>query len=159
MKILVLSDTHGKIDKSLKIIEKNKIDLIIHLGDYSSDAKDIANITGLEVLSVKGNCDFNDKETNEELIVTIKNKKMLITHGHLYNVKVEYNSIYYRAKEVNADLVLFGHTHRPFLYEGEIIMFNPGSIEYPYYSEEAGYGIIEISSEDIKVYKKIINFK
>ena len=30
-------------------------------------------------------------------------------HGHKYGVKYGYNSIYYRGKEIGADIVLFGH--------------------------------------------------
>ena len=40
MKILVLSDTHGKLDKVYRVCEKlNNIDLIIHCGDYIRDAR------------------------------------------------------------------------------------------------------------------------
>ena len=39
MKILVLSDTHGKLNMVRDIWPKlNGVDLVIHAGDYASDA-------------------------------------------------------------------------------------------------------------------------
>ena len=40
MKILVLSDTHGDIEKAEKVINNSKdLNLVIHLGDYFRDAQ------------------------------------------------------------------------------------------------------------------------
>ena len=63
-------------------------------------------------------------------------------HGHKYNVKSSLLPITYKGKEVGADIVLFGHTHRAYLDEidGMTIM-NPGSV--------SGYGIIEIIDDKI----------
>ncbi|MEI3524175.1 MAG: metallophosphoesterase family protein [Anaerotignum sp.] len=43
-----------------------------------------------------------------------------------------YDSISYWAEEQGADVVLFGHTHRP-VYDdrGRVMLFNPGSISMP----------------------------
>ena len=35
-------------------------------------------------------------------------------------------------EERNLDIVMFGHTHRPFLeLDGDAVILNPGSISYP----------------------------
>ena len=40
MKIFVTGDTHGKLEKVLKVFEKLKnIDLILHTGDYYDDSR------------------------------------------------------------------------------------------------------------------------
>ncbi len=80
------------------------------------------------VYAVRGNCDFDGKYP-EERIIEIQGKKIFICHGHKYGVKYGYNSIYYRGKEVGADIVLFGHSHLPIIeeYDGLILM-NPGSV-------------------------------
>ena len=45
MKILLLSDTHGLLDKVYEIYGKlNHIDLIIHCGDYQRDAHTLEEI-------------------------------------------------------------------------------------------------------------------
>ncbi len=114
MKILVLSDNHYRnIDFNL-----NEYDYIIHLGDRGIfDAKG--------VIYVKGNCDYD----GEKLIITnINNKKVLITHGDLYNVKETLIRLTFLAREKNVDYVFFGHTHIPLFFEYEKIKFiNPGA--------------------------------
>ena len=59
MRILVISDTHGKVDEALKLIKNmEKPDLIIHLGDYVEDGEYIERETGIKVELVRGNGDF-----------------------------------------------------------------------------------------------------
>ena len=41
---------------------------------------------------------------------TLRGKKIFITHGDLYGVKYGMTNIYYKGKEVGADIVLFGHS-------------------------------------------------
>ena len=65
-------------------------------------------------------------------------------HGHKYRVKLGIYSLLLRAKELNADIALFGHTHEKLLEkEDGIIILNPGSTR--------SYGIIEINDEEIDV--------
>ena len=67
MKFLVISDTHGKIEKALEIYKNiPDIDTIIHLGDYEKDAEALAEILGCDVISVRGNMDggYSKKEFN-----------------------------------------------------------------------------------------------
>lgn len=70
--IMVISDTHGEIDEVLEQYNRlNNIDMIIHLGDYASDAKRIERETGTTVVAVKGNM---DGEKSELLIGSLKLK-------------------------------------------------------------------------------------
>ena len=65
----------------------------------------------------------------------------------MYNVKYEYNTIFYKGKSVGADIVLFGHSHKALIsnYDGITIM-NPGSITFPYGSMKRTMGFIEIDN-------------
>ena len=162
MKIAVFSDTHGDIDELTKILnEESDIDLIIHLGDYSKDTKRIKEVTNIELVNIKGNCDINDLTLESEKIIEINKVKIFMTHGHKYGVKSGIDRIYYRAKELNVNIVLFGHSHIPLnLVEDNILFLNPGSISLPRSGYKKSYGIVEISdisdiSEGIK--SKIIN--
>ncbi|MGO1528278.1 YfcE family phosphodiesterase [Senegalia sp. (in: firmicutes)] len=150
MKILVLSDSHGdieKIEEIIKIINSSKdIDMIIHLGDFAKDAIYIKNNISIEMKNILGNCDFLIDRVNEEEILNINDKKILLTHGHKYNIKDNLNNLYYRAKELNLDLILFGHIHKPINFlEENILLFNPGSISEPRDGSRNSYGIIRIS--------------
>ena len=147
-RILVLSDTHGNTDKAIKIFDSIAgITAVIHLGDSVKDAMQIENyVYPVPVYYVPGNNDFfyYDKRVKT---FEISNKTFVITHGHLYNL----DSLKELSCEADADIVLFGHTHRPY-YEkdGDVIFANPGSTTYPR-GADASYGIAEIDKETGKL--------
>ncbi len=48
MKILLISDTHGDISKVIEILDRVKgIDMILHCGDYETDARILENCTDI----------------------------------------------------------------------------------------------------------------
>ena len=131
MLIAVISDSHGNSNSISKVKEYiEKADALLFLGDGENDIKEIAKDFKGEVYTVKGNCDISNNSP-EERIVEISGKRIFMCHGHRYGVKYGYNSIYYRGKEVGADIVLFGHSHLPIIeeYDGVTLM-NPGSISH-----------------------------
>lgn len=149
MKLIVISDTHGNINEAIDVINNiENIDAILHLGDYTKDAKEIEDKLNIEVINVKGNCDISDKSTPEDKIIEIKDKKFFLTHGHKYNVKWGINNIYYKAQELMVDGVIFGHTHKSInIRENDIVIFNPGSITYPRGGSSRSYGIINVNKK------------
>ncbi|SHH74001.1 hypothetical protein SAMN02745135_01907 [Caloranaerobacter azorensis DSM 13643] len=149
MRIVVLSDTHGNIDFVIKEIKKiENVDLLLHLGDYSRDVDRMREILKVDIINVKGNCDFYDYSTKEEEIIQIEGKKILLTHGHRYNVKFGINNLYYRSKELGVDVVLFGHSHVPVLLKHDgVLFFNPGSPTHPRGGSSRSYGILDIDDE------------
>ena len=147
MKILVISDTHGNLDNIRKVIEKHKdIKNIFHLGDGKADIDIIKDeCKDKTFFRVCGNCDSG---TTEPVVLkeTIEGKKFLLTHGHKFYVKENLNLLVDEAKKENADVALFGHTHKPIKEEiDEIIVFNPGSLE----KEKGSYGIIAVDKESL----------
>ena len=130
MKILIISDTHKDIEKIKEVSLKYKDYIKFDLGDRQLD-KSIYEELGY--ISVDGNC---DKE-NDNLILekNIEKNKFLLTHGHIFNVKYSYLNLYYKALEVNANYVLFGHTHIQisFIKDG-ITFINPGSLKDGHYA-------------------------
>lgn len=147
MRILVISDTHGytkEVIEAAKNIEK--LDMLFHLGDYVEDGVKISKELGLESLVVRGNGDYHHMEYNNDEILEIKGKKIMLTHGHNYNVSYNLQGIYYKALEMNVDLILFGHTHIPVNErEGSLIIMNPGSASFPRgFKKDKTFGIIDI---------------
>lgn len=133
MKIAIVSDTHGDIADLVLALRATKPDRFIHLGDYESDARAIARETKLPYDAVGGNCDGS---RNPGKLLTIDGKKIFLTHGHLFGVKMNLTRLYYHALEMGADVVFFGHTHRPFLENsGGILFCNPGSASRPVFGE------------------------
>lgn len=97
---------------------------------------------------VRGNCDWSSRLPFTDMI-TVEEKKILFTHGHLYNVKENMDIIMDKARECKADIVLFGHTHiASSVYTDGLHVMNPGSAAEPR-SGSATYGFIDIDSSNI----------
>ena len=132
MKILIISDTHGKHENLRQVLKKEKpIDMLIHLGDVEGGEACIKELAGCPTEIVAGNNDFFT-ELPLEKEVWLGKYRTLITHGHYYYVGMGIENIRKEAEARSFDVVMFGHTHRPVLEYGErVITLNPGSISYP----------------------------
>jgi putative phosphoesterase len=145
----LISDTHRYtwiIEDAIKRLQNS--DVIIHLGDNVQDVKEIAKYYKGPILNVKGNCDFA-VDTPSEKVEIIGGKKVFMTHGHRYDVKYDLSRLRYRALELEADIVLFGHTHvSKIAYEDGIWFVNPGS---PALSRDGFNSVAVIELEDDKI--------
>jgi uncharacterized protein len=148
-KVLIVSDSHG-MSKELEVLRErhlNDVDLLIHCGD-SQLVADSPSISGY--LTVMGNCDLSGYPL--ETITEISGRKIFITHGHRYSVKTSLINLKYKAEEVNADIVCFGHSH---ILGAEVIggtlFLNPGSIRMPRERLEKTYVILDLADEKIKM--------
>lgn len=151
MKILVVSDSHNYIlNSQIERIKQHGIfDMLIHCGDKYKDAEKFADKLNIEIIAqVPGNCDYmSDKPLILQEI--IEGKKLVITHGHIHDVKTSIERLKSYAKEVNADAAIYGHTH---CSQNEVIdnilYFNPGSTIYPKCGKES-FGILEVTENKI----------
>ncbi len=143
MKILIIGDTHNHpmgVKKALKMTMP--VDMLIHTGDGWKDAEDIPQ--GVELVRVTGNCDRSIKGEAEKTI-TLEGVKILITHGHKYNVKHDLNRLYYKALESKANIVIYGHSHKRVSEKvGDILFINPGSAWRPRDCEPPGFVLMKI---------------
>lgn len=148
MRILVFSDSHKNISSCVSVIENIiGVDMILHAGDHASDAAWIQKcFPDIPVKYVVGNCDAGIAPA--EMIVEVENKKIFLTHGHLYSVKSQpdYRSLLDAAKSKGCDCVVFGHTHQDVhqIQDG-ITVLNPGSIKH-----SGTFGVIEIENGILK---------
>lgn len=153
MEILVISDTHGNINKVIQLLEGDHcFDHIIHLGDLVRDAEDIEHIFGIPMTYVSGNCDYYEPNVLDERMLIIGEQKILITHGHNYGVKNSLQELRCIIREKRANIVLFGHTHKALIeYYEDGILFNPGSISLPK-DGNPSFGIISLkNSGEVRV--------
>ena len=132
MKVLIVSDTHKSHDNLEQVIEMEKpLDHMIHLGDAEGYEDLIESMAQCPLDIVAGNCDWGSDLPTEKMI-ELENHVILMTHGHEYYVSTGMETLIDRAVSSGADIVMFGHTHRPFYEEtGEVTILNPGSISYP----------------------------
>lgn len=142
MKLLVISDTHGNLDWMQLAVRQEDPDFLIHLGDYTADAEYLKKkYPKLPILSVRGNCDWDDFQTREEALASYGGVCILAVHGHRYGVKNSLLRLLFAAKERAVQIALFGHTHCSYCENKDgLWMMNPGACSGAYPT----YGVIQI---------------
>jgi len=148
MTILVISDSHGKTVSVKNLLDKytRTANLVIHLGDHADDIlRYTSDFSHLTIAAVSGNVD--GYRAPIERIITLNERKILLTHGHVQDVKSGLDRLIFYAIERQVDVCLFGHTHEPvsFVHDG-IFFMNPGSLGAPRPGGRAGYGLITLGS-------------
>ena len=149
MKILIVSDTHRHDSNLVRVLKKvSPVDCLIHLGDVEGSEDYIRSLVQCPVHIVSGNNDFFCDLPREEEF-ELGRYHVLITHGHYYYVSLDTQEIRRQAVARGVDIVMFGHTHRPYLDVGEeVTVLNPGSLSYPRQEgRRPSYMIMEIDRE------------
>ncbi|WHY03029.1 metallophosphoesterase family protein [Neobacillus sp. DY30] len=153
MKIIVISDTHlPKRKKGLpvRLLEELKdVELIIHAGDWQTiDVYHELHRYG-RVEGVYGNIDDAGIVglLPSKLIVEAGGFRFGITHGHGKGKTTEKRAIAAFEGE-NVDCIIFGHSHIPVKrYEGDLLIFNPGSPTDKRRQKLFSFGVITVSDK------------
>ena len=124
MRIGVISDTHDLLDPRVPELFKG-VDHILHGGDVGLPwlilkLKEIAPVT-----AVLGNTDTGISLRQTE-VLQLDGRKFLL--HHIVNPHAPHDAIARRVAREKPDVVVFGHTHKPFneLINGTLYL-NPGS--------------------------------
>ncbi|MBQ8653733.1 MAG: YfcE family phosphodiesterase [Clostridia bacterium] len=132
----VFSDSHGE-DVNLRWLMEQcwkfygRMDVYVHCGDGNADFQRAENFIRARdphalLIGVKGNCDFGaDLPDTEE--ITLEGAKLLITHGHRFQVKSTYAALDLEARRRGCAAALFGHTHVACVEQRGVLLVNPGS--------------------------------
>lgn len=155
MKVLILSDSHGEAGHILRAVEQEKPDYVIHLGDGWRDLRELERLMPmLPIAQVCGNCDFGAFDLPDTRLVEYGGIRVFLCHGHRYGVKSGLLSLCYAAREQNAQVALFGHTHQAFCeeYDG-LWVLNPGSCGY---CARPTCGVMEIQNGQVSCFIKEI---
>lgn len=152
MKILVISDNHGDRQILVEVVQHwyGMVDAIFHCGDSELEPTDEL---WQKVVVVKGNCDYDPKFAKSQDVL-IGDSCIFMTHGHLYGVNTSLESLIQEATDVNANIVLYGHTHKLAAEKlGDKLVVNPGSISQPRgrFSHLKTYAMIEWDEEQYQV--------
>lgn len=149
MRLIILSDSHNSksnLDLLIPVI-KNGVDMIVHAGDNFKDSVYLNQKTGIPVMAVCGNCDWDDVE--EDLIIDVDDVRIFLTHGHNYGVKYGLDKLAEVAKYNEADIAVFGHTHIKESREIDgVFLINPGSLSQPRDGIKKTYVIMDINGKD-----------
>lgn len=150
MRIYVISDTHGKIDKAIEIYHTlAEIDLIVHLGDHWNDGKRMKEQLNVPLIGVKGNMDGSFTREGYHILETDFGK-IFLSHGHMENVKQSYANIMYKAESLQCRAAFFGHTHIPLFHESEgFYLLNPGSLSLPVGGRRSSYAVATVNRDSL----------
>ncbi len=143
MQFTVISDMHGNTYALKRLIGILPADShIIFLGDGVREAEEIMrNFPTISFCAVRGNNDFYSDLPLWRTIHT-QGCKILMTHGHYAYVKSGLSTLTQKAESEGANVVLFGHTHRPFCEKRNgVLLLNPGAL-YNSHPTDDGRGIV-----------------
>ncbi len=156
MKLIILSDTHIKAGQSLisllpealVSIIKNS-DMVIHAGDFETIEcyNEIQNLKKLE--AVHGDADSSEltELLPERKVITVEGVNIGIVHkGQLTSENTD--GLRYLAKEMEADVLVFGHFHHPIVEKTDVLLLSPGSATVP--------GIAEPSAIELEIIDNMI---
>lgn len=158
--LLVLSDTHGRRYAIDEVMDRLTFrpSAVLFLGDGLRDLSvlDAPRYEGIDLYAVAGNCDSFGVLTEDvpsERMVDVDGCRILMMHGHTRSVGSGQTRAIYRAAELGADVLLFGHTHRPCSYtvsadkmpSGKMLTVgNPGSLGEPRDGGEPSFGVLTV---------------
>lgn len=120
----LISDTHGLLRPGVHEALTG-VELILHSGDVGgSGILDELRLIA-PVKAVFGNTDLPDEPgLSEEIVVAIDGIRVHVSHGH----EVGSPTPAKLAERYDADVVVFGHTHRPHVSRiGKQLFVNPGA--------------------------------
>jgi putative phosphoesterase len=161
-KLLVLSDSHGSVSALTAVLDwanafippNGTICAAACCGDGIADLRAAAEATGFysDWKTVLGNNDYG-VQAPEAAVFDFADHRFFMAHGHRYGLYSGYHNILAAAKNSDADIALFGHSHIPFykVING-ITLINPGSVARPRSRVGASFAVIECpEGEAIKV--------
>jgi len=147
MRIGLISDTHGLVRSGVAAAFRG-VERILHAGDVGS--RDV--LVELECIApveaVRGNVDAFDLRLAATLIRDIDGVSILVTHGN----EVGSPTPEKLAARYDADLIVFGHTHRPIVRRvGNTLVVNPGAAGPRRFNLIPSVALLTIESGDISV--------
>ncbi len=132
-RIIALSDTHLKNEKLPQaLIDLAKgADLLLHSGDFVSPGaySALADLGRLE--AVRGNADFPELKRflPERKVVEVEGVRIGLVH--MASQAAGLLGAEMMAREMEVQVLVFGHLHRPLVERGERLLICPGSPTFP----------------------------
>jgi putative phosphoesterase len=155
LRIVAVADTHGRPHPALGTrIEELRPAHILHAGDVG----DLGVLRDLEryapVTAVRGNID--GRELPDHVTIEVRGDggtllRILLTHIAVYGPRLRAD-VARTARAEDASLVVCGHSHVPFAaHEGDVTVFNPGSVGPRRFRLPIVLGAIDVSAKGVSV--------
>jgi putative phosphoesterase len=158
LRIVAVADTHSQPDpRSAKLIAAQRPDHILHAGDIGSLAVVDALAELAPVIAVRGNIDAQTPGVPDVVTIDVRDDDrtlltMLLFHIALYGPLLRADALR-RARAANAQMIVCGHSHVPFLGRDRgIAVINPGSIGPRRFQLPIVFGVIDIRRDGIAMH-------
>jgi putative phosphoesterase len=148
MKLGVLSDTHGFLDPRIPELFAG-VNHILHAGDIGHpslilDLEAIAPVT-----AVLGNTDDSRISFRETEVVQLGVWNFLV--HHIVEPRRLTDRLRDRVAREQPDVVIFGHTHKPFCERiNGTLFFNPGYCGKPKFAQPRSVAILHCDEKEIR---------
>jgi putative phosphoesterase len=146
LRLGVIADTHGLLRPSVLDVFA-EVDHILHAGDVGPDRL-LAELEALApVTAVFGNTDGFDirRRCPQVASLELDGLRVTLTHGDQYGSPTPETL---RWKFPDADVIVYGHTHRPLLQlvDRTVTVMNPGSAGPKRFDLPPSVGIMELET-------------
>lgn len=158
-KIGVMADSHDnmeKLDDAVKLFNRQKVDMVLHAGDFISPltARPLSNLNP-ELLGVFGNNDgdrlFLRERFEAENVGPIKRNPHRFTVGDRTVVLMHQPRLLEMIKDSSIpDIIVYGHTHEIDLDERPPLIVNPGEVG-GWMTGRCTVGIIDLRDLSIQI--------
>ena len=152
----IIADTHGWFDPKIPKLF-SQVDHILHAGDFGS--LEVRNKLELiaPVIAVRGNVDKDRllRKFLPQRYIQLFNTTILLIHilGNPHSLSKD---VLKSINEINPQVVVFGHSHIPFLKQiNNILYFNPGSAGPKRFNLPRTIGFLDFFPGEVK--GRIIN--
>jgi len=165
MKLLVFSDSHGRLEPIQSIIRAHAdtTDAILHLGDGAAEVLTLrARFPSIPFYAVLGNCDsytYSDFGITQDKCLSLGGYTLYFCHGDRFGVGGGTGALAAYAAYKHADIALYGHTH---IAHEEYIpadsdkpdakplwILSPGSVSLPRDASQSSFGILDLSERGV----------
>jgi uncharacterized protein len=147
MLIGLISDTHGRL-RPEAVHALQEADLILHAGDVGGTSV----LEGLRriapVQAVCGNVDAPDGTLPSSIDGEFDGVRVHVSHGHELGAPTAARL----AARYDADVIIFGHTHRPLIEQaGQSLVINPGAAGPARFRLEPSVALLTLPSREARI--------
>lgn len=157
-RIVVVADTHGRPHPALLALTTEQHPTqILHAGDIGTGPLLDELEAIAPVVAVRGNVDSRDLSLPDSVDLTLERPsqprlRLLLTHIAIQRVYLT-RSARNRAQAADAHLVVFGHSHMPFVgREGRFALFNPGAAGPRRFGLPITFGVLQLSPRGLDLH-------
>ena len=147
MLVGLISDTHGLMrPRALEALKG--VDLILHAGDVGGQSVLHALSGVAPTYAVSGNVDVPRGELRAAIDLCLEGLRVHLSHGH----ELGSPSPSALAARYDADIIVYGHTHRALITEvGSALVVNPGAAGPARFNLLPSIGVIALPARDARI--------